>query len=91
MIEYNDFIKDPSDVWKFSLYGTYRRDGKALKVLNATLGTSYKALFRKSDAAEWQQDNIDWSGEHFFVVTKNGVVIEFTNSEWGGVGIAKKW
>lgn len=84
MIEYNDFIKDPADVWEFSIYGTYiyRRDGKALKVLNSTLGTSYKALFRKSDAASWREDDIDWSGEHFFVITKKGVVLEFVNSEW---------
>ena len=91
MLEYNDFIKEPAGVWEFNYYGTYRRDGKALKVLNSTLGTSYKALFRKSGGSEWTEDNIDWSGEHFFVITKKGGILEFTNSEWGGVGIPKKW
>ena len=92
MIEYNDFIKDPADVWEFSLHDSrYKRDGKALKALNTTLETEYKALFRKTYTGEWCKGNIDWDGERFFVITKKGVVLEFTNSEWGGVGVAKKW
>ena len=67
----------------------YRRDDTARDVLNATLETNYKVLFRKESArmtSNWSEKDIDWSGEDFFVLTEKNRLLWFTNSEWASFG-----
>jgi len=69
--------------------GRYRRDDVAIDILNATLETNYKVLFRKESAgltSNWSEKDIDWSGEDFFVLTEKNRLLWFTNSEWASFG-----
>lgn len=82
-------IKDFTDVLEFTDgYSTYVKDNRARASLNKTLETNYKAVYRHNDVykRQWRQNDIDWDGEKFYVVTTSGKVLEFINSEWGGVG-----
>ena len=86
-------IKDFSEVIDlYSItfsYSRYRRDDAARDVLNATLETNYKVLFRKESArktSKWIKKDIDWSGEDFFVLTEKNRLLWFTNSEWASFG-----
>lgn len=91
MIDYNEFLKNPEDVLEFKHpYGVFKKDNKARTVLNSTLETNYKAVFRLKGAV-WQKDDIDLSGEEFYIVTAKGKILHHTNSEWGGIGTAEVW
>lgn len=95
MISYEDFLKNPQDVVEFQhQYGVYRKDNRARASLNATLETNYVSVFRHEreyKAGQWTKDNIDLSGEEFYIVTAKGKILHHTNSEWGGIGVAKQW
>lgn len=91
MIDFTDFLKDPADVVEFRHpYGVFKKDNKARSALNATLETNYKAVFRR-ETNQWKKDDIDLSGEDFYIVTAKGRILHHTNSEWGGIGIAGDW
>lgn len=81
-------IKDFSEVIgldTIDFYGRYARDDAARDILNTTLETNYKVLFRKENArltSNWSETDIDWSGEDFFVLTEKHRMLWFTNSEW---------
>ena len=85
-------IKDFSEVIgldTIDFYGRYIRDDVARDILNATLETNYKVLFRKESArltSNWSEKDIDWSGEEFFVLTEKNRLLWFTNSEWASFG-----
>lgn len=85
-------IKDFSEVIgldTIDFCGRYTRDDVARDVLNATLETNYKVLFRKESArmnSKWSEKDIDWSGEDFFVLTEKNRLLWFTNSEWASFG-----
>lgn len=86
-------ISDFSEVNEFGVeYYRQRwiRDAVALAALNETLETNFQMVFREEDyfsRHQWKPYDIDWDAEHFFVVTASGKLLQFTNSEWGGVGI----
>lgn len=85
-------IKDFSEVIgldAIDFYGRYTRDDVARDILNTTLETNYKVLFRKESArltSDWSEKDIDWSGEDFFVLTEKNRLLWFTNSEWASFG-----
>lgn len=95
MISYDEFIKNPGDVVEFKhAYGVFKKDNRARASLNKTLETSYKAVYRlesKYKNSQWSADDLDLSGEEFYVITSTGKILHHTNSEWGGIGIAKPW
>jgi hypothetical protein len=78
-------IKDFTDVVEFTDgYDIYKKDNRARTTINKMLETNYRAVYRKSIKYkdQWKFGDIDWSGEHFYVVTEKNRVIKFTNSEW---------
>lgn len=92
MIEFNDFLKNPEDVLEFRhAYGVFKKDDKARSSLNKTLETEYRAVYRLEGATPWEDGNIDWDGETFYILTKKGRVLHHANSEWGGIGVAQAW
>lgn len=88
MIQLKD-ITDFTDILEFSAdYGTtYKKDNRARASLNKTLETNYKAVYRKDTdfKSQWRKDNLDFSGECFYVVTEKGRLLKFINSEWASV------
>jgi len=92
MISYEEFLKAPQDVVEFKhTYGVFKKDNRARVSLNATLETNYVAVFRHEEnyKSQWKKDDIDLSGEDFYIVTAKGKILHHTNSEWGGMGVAK--
>jgi hypothetical protein len=94
MKSYEDFIKEPtSDLVEFrhQYMGVFKKDNRARQSLNNTLETKYIAVFRNENKYkhQWKKDDIDWDGETFYIVTAKGRVLEHTNSEWGGIGVAR--
>lgn len=92
MIDYEEFLKTPEDVLEFRHpRGVFKKDNPARAVLNKTLETEYRAVYRIASNEAWTEGNINWCGETFFILTRKGKILEHTNSEWGGIGIAKVW
>ncbi len=97
MISYNDFLTttDPQEIHEFKhTCGVFKKDNRARASLNKTLETTYKAVYRlesKYKSSQWSADDIDLSGEDFYIVTASGKILSHTNSEWGGIGVAGKW
>lgn len=91
MIELKD-IKDFTDVLEFTNgYSFFKKDNKARAVLNKTLETNYKFVYRwnRKMSEPWKENNIDWSGEEFYVVTERNKILRFGNSEWAFFGTEK--
>jgi hypothetical protein len=96
-ITYEQFLKedDKTQVSAFTFYDKeFVKCSKARKALNKTLETNYRAVYRnrlhvKDSNYNWKEDHVDWDGEQFFAVTASGKLLSFTNSEWGGVELAK--
>jgi len=92
---YVDFIKavqdgeELPDAFKCEHgYYTFIQDYHSLRVLNATLETNYKAVYRVDISMknnEWSKGNINWDCDNFYIVTAKGVILHHTNSEWGGI------
>jgi hypothetical protein len=97
MISYNDFLTatDPQNIPEFKhSYDVFKKDNRARTSLNKTLETSYKAVYRRESkykSPQWSADDINLSGEDFYIVTANGKILSHTNSEWGAIEVAKKW
>lgn len=93
MISYEEFLKNPDDVWEFrhQYSGVYKKDNRARQSLNNTLETNYVAVYRNENKYkdQWKRNCIDWDGEVFYIVTASGKILQLMNSEWGGVGVAK--
>lgn len=94
-IQFEEFMsqEDKKEISSFSFEGDeFHQCGKSRKTLNKALETNYQAVFRKKNDirhSDWKGEDIELSGEEFFVVTASGRVLRFWNSEWGGVGLAK--
>ncbi|MNQ25268.1 hypothetical protein D3C85_384830 [compost metagenome] len=87
MIQLKD-IKDFTDVLEFSAdYYVYKKDNRARSSLNKTLETNYKAVYRKETSykSQWKQNDIDFSGETFYVITEKGRILRFGKSEWADI------
>lgn len=93
MITCEEFLKNPQNVLEFRTRydGVFKKDNRARASLNATLETNYVAVFRTEEnyKGQWKKDNIDLSGEQFYIITAKGKVLYHTNSEWGSIGVAK--
>lgn len=65
----------------------YESDDAFLAVLNRTLETEYVAIYKeKSNSFEDSVvDDVSFDSKNFYVITKNGKLLHFSNSEWGGV------
>ena len=93
MISYEEFLKNPEDVWEFRTQycGVFKKDNRARQSLNNTLEANYVAVYRHENKYkdQWKKDKIDWDGETFYIVTAKGRILHHMNSEWGGIGVAK--
>ncbi|MNN87586.1 hypothetical protein D3C81_2051600 [compost metagenome] len=71
----------------------YKKDNPARDSLNATLETNYVSVFRHEEyyKSQWKKDNINLSGDEFYIVTAKGKILHHTNSEWGSIGVANLW
>jgi len=92
MTDYEEFLNNPEGVIEFKHpWGVFRKDNKSRTAINKTLETEYKAVYRRDGNKAWNEGNIEWDGEIFFILTRKGKILCHTNSEWGGIGIAGPW
>ena len=63
----------------------YIRDERACNSLNATLGTSFIAVYRQEReySKQWTlRGGLSWDGECVYIVTSKWKLISMQNSEW---------
>jgi hypothetical protein len=68
----------------------YYADHEALCSMNTIFETNFVAVYRSKEFENrnvFDHRHIDFDCETFFVVTKSGKVLSFSNSEWGGVDV----
>lgn len=70
-------IKDFSEITEFVNFGMkFKQDNRALESLNKTLETEFVKVFRAANkytnTNQWKANDIIWSGEEFYVLTKTG-------------------
>jgi succinyl-CoA synthetase beta subunit len=95
----DDVKRDYRYVWEFKaeyIAGLYKRDANSCLALSKVMGVDFKAVYRHESQLtgefhknKWDEGNVDWDTETFYAVNPKGKVIVFSNSEWGGVGLAK--
>lgn len=80
-----NLLENGKPIDKFShMYTTYKRDNRAVNSLNKVLGTDFLAVYRdiKNYWKQWSSPELDLSNETFYILRKDGKVVEMSNSEW---------
>lgn len=91
---FENFKSNPKTDSVFDFYEkTFEPCPNSNKALNENLETEYQMTFRCAESKtfnpEWNSDKIDWDCEEFFVLTKSGRILYFTNSEWAAFEVQK--
>ena len=92
-VSYRCFDEVVGDKVKCTFQEFFTSDKKFLDIINNTLETEYIGCFRAKDkvVGAFKDENdskindVSLDGERFYLITKSGKVLCFTNSEWGGI------